>query len=184
MVACIAHLRLPVTHPRSTRTTKLIERLFGEERRRLKIAPIGEKPVLKLMFGALWRGLRFTEFELRSSKPCERIWTPSTRPLSPDQTGHLGREFSADPSLDPSARGSGYPPWTTDCDGRARDHHWHSIACCIRRRSSPPRILWRTGCWTLTPATRRLQPGHPNINRHARSGALRFAFSIVADLAR
>src|SRR3954465_14321478 len=50
-----------------------LERLFGEERRRLKIIPngFGEKPVLKLMFGALvraaerWRGLRFTEFELR-----------------------------------------------------------------------------------------------------------------------
>src|SRR3954454_15718615 len=71
--ACIAHLRLPVTHRRSTRTTNLLERLFGEERRRLKIIPngFGEKPVLKLMFGALvraaerWRGLRFTEFELR-----------------------------------------------------------------------------------------------------------------------
>jgi hypothetical protein len=71
--ACIAHLRLPVTHRRSTRTTNLIEHLFGEERRRLKIVPnaFGEKPVLKLMFGALiraaesWRGLRFTEFELR-----------------------------------------------------------------------------------------------------------------------
>ena len=71
--ACIAHLRLPVTHRRSTRTTNLIERLFGEERRRMKIVPnaFGEKPVLKLMFGALiraaesWRGLRFTEFELR-----------------------------------------------------------------------------------------------------------------------
>jgi hypothetical protein len=38
--------------------------------RRLKIVP-SEKPVLKLMFAALiraaesWRGLRFTEFELR-----------------------------------------------------------------------------------------------------------------------
>ena len=71
--ACIAHLRLPVTHRRSTRTTNLIERLFGEERRRMKIVPnaFGERPVLKLMFGALiraaegWRGLRFTEFELR-----------------------------------------------------------------------------------------------------------------------
>ena len=39
----------------------------------MKIIPngFGEKPVLKLMFGALiraaerWRGLRFTEFELR-----------------------------------------------------------------------------------------------------------------------
>src|SRR5207253_2830472 len=46
--ACIAHLRLPVTHRRSTRTTNLLERLFGEERRRLKIIPngFGEKPVL------------------------------------------------------------------------------------------------------------------------------------------
>jgi transposase-like protein len=64
---------LPVTHRRATRTTNLLERLFLEERRRLKIIPngFGEKPVLKLMFGALiraaerWRGLRFTEFELR-----------------------------------------------------------------------------------------------------------------------
>ena len=71
--ACIAHLRLPVTHRRATRTTNLLERLFVEERRRLKIIPngFGEKPVMKLMFGALiraaerWRGLRFTEFELR-----------------------------------------------------------------------------------------------------------------------
>jgi hypothetical protein len=71
--ARITHLRLPVTHRRATRTTNLLERLFLEERRRLKIIPngFGEKPVLKLMFGALiraaerWRGLRFTEFELR-----------------------------------------------------------------------------------------------------------------------
>ncbi len=71
--ACIAHLRLPVTHRRFARTTNRLERLFVEERRRLKIVPdgFGEKPVLKLMFGALiraaerWRGLRFTEFELR-----------------------------------------------------------------------------------------------------------------------
>jgi hypothetical protein len=45
---CIAHLCLPVTRRRSTRTTNLIERLFGEERPRLKIVPnaSGEKPVL------------------------------------------------------------------------------------------------------------------------------------------
>ncbi len=71
--ACVAHLPLPVAHRRVTRTTNPLERLFVEERRRLKIIPngFGEKPVLKLMFGALiraaerWRGLRFTEFELR-----------------------------------------------------------------------------------------------------------------------
>jgi putative transposase len=71
--ACIAHLRMPVAHRRAIRTTNLLERLFGEERRRLKIVPnaFGEKPVLKLMFASLiraadsWRGLRITEFELR-----------------------------------------------------------------------------------------------------------------------
>ena len=48
--ACIAHLRLPVTHRRFARTTNLLERLLVEERRRLKIMPngFGEKPVLKL----------------------------------------------------------------------------------------------------------------------------------------
>ncbi len=37
--ACIAHLRMPVTHRRAIRTTTLLERLFVEERRRLKIIP-------------------------------------------------------------------------------------------------------------------------------------------------
>jgi transposase-like protein len=56
--ACIAHLRFPVTHRRAIRTTNLLERLFVEERRRLKIIPnaFGERAVLKLMFGALTRG--------------------------------------------------------------------------------------------------------------------------------
>jgi putative transposase len=39
--ACIAHVRLPVTHRQATRTTNLLERLFVEERRRLKIIPNG-----------------------------------------------------------------------------------------------------------------------------------------------
>ena len=67
--ACIAHLRFPVTHRRAIRTTNLLERLFVEERRRLKIIPnaFGEQAVLKLMFGALiraaeqWRSVKVTE---------------------------------------------------------------------------------------------------------------------------
>lgn len=74
--ACIAHLRMPVTHRRAIRTTNLLERLFVEERRRLKIIPnaFGEKPVLKLMFGAMiraaerWRAIRITDFEQRQMK--------------------------------------------------------------------------------------------------------------------
>jgi transposase-like protein len=71
--ACIAHLRFPVAHRRAIRTTNLLERLFVEERRRLKIIPnaFGERAVLKLMFGALiraaerWRSIKVTEFERR-----------------------------------------------------------------------------------------------------------------------
>lgn len=71
--ACIAHLQLPVSHRRTTRTTNLLERLFLEERRRTKIIPhaFGEKAVMKLMFAAIerasksWRGIKITEFELK-----------------------------------------------------------------------------------------------------------------------
>ena len=71
--ACIAHLRMPITHRRAIRTTNFLERLFVEERRRLKIIPnaFGEKAVLKLMFGAMirvaerWRAIRVSELERR-----------------------------------------------------------------------------------------------------------------------
>lgn len=71
--ACIAHLRFPLGHRRVIRTTNLLERLFGEERRRTKVIPhaFGERAVLKLIYAALiraaerWRGIRITEFEQR-----------------------------------------------------------------------------------------------------------------------
>ncbi|MBV8107870.1 MAG: transposase [Hyphomicrobiales bacterium] len=95
--ACVAHPRLPVTRRRATRTTNLLERLFVEERRRLKIVPngFGEKPVLKLIFGALiraaerWRGLRFTEFApaVYAQPRALPIWTQdSLRGLRPGAT--------------------------------------------------------------------------------------------------
>jgi putative transposase len=71
--ACINQLRCPIGHRKAVRTTNLLERLFVEERRRMKIMPTisGERPVLKLMFAALvrgserWKKLKVTEFELR-----------------------------------------------------------------------------------------------------------------------
>lgn len=74
--ACIAHLRMPITHRRAIRTTNLLERLFVEERRRLKIIPnaFGEKAVLKLMFGAMiraaerWRAIKVSELERRQMR--------------------------------------------------------------------------------------------------------------------
>jgi len=71
--ACIAQLRLPIAHRRAIRTTNLLERLFGEERRRTKVIPhaFGERAVLKLMYAALirasqtWRRVVISEFELK-----------------------------------------------------------------------------------------------------------------------
>jgi transposase-like protein len=71
--ACIAHLRFPPAHRRAIRTTNLLERLFGEERRRTKVISnaFGEPVVLKLVYAAFiragerWRSLRMTESERR-----------------------------------------------------------------------------------------------------------------------
>jgi len=74
--ASIAHLRFPLGHRRAIRTTNLLERLFGEERRRTKVIPhaFGERAVLKLMYAALiraaerWRGIKISGFEQRQLK--------------------------------------------------------------------------------------------------------------------
>jgi putative transposase len=74
--ACITQLKFPLAHRRAIRTTNLLERLFGEERRRTKVIPpaFGERALLKLIYAALiraaerWRGLRMSEFELRQLK--------------------------------------------------------------------------------------------------------------------
>jgi putative transposase len=74
--ACTVHLRFPLRHRKVIRTTNLLERLFGEERRRTKVIPhaFGERPVLKLMYAAVirsadrWRGLTVSEFEQRQLK--------------------------------------------------------------------------------------------------------------------
>src|SRR4051812_42930771 len=104
--ACIAHLRLPVTHRRSTRTTNLLERLFGEERRRLKITRTASArsrcssscsaPLcVRRSAGAACASLSSSFVR---SPPSERTSTPSTR--QPDQTGRPRHAFPADPRLD------------------------------------------------------------------------------------
>jgi len=72
--ACVAQLHLPPAHRRTARTTNLLERLFVEERRRLRAAGTvvpGERAVMKLAFSAVIRasesrrGIRITDFERR-----------------------------------------------------------------------------------------------------------------------
>jgi putative transposase len=92
--AYIAHLRFPLGHRRAIRTTNLLERLFGEARRRTKVIPhaFGERAVLKLMYAALiraaerWRGIKITEFEQRQLKAIreeiDRDFTARNAPIS------------------------------------------------------------------------------------------------------
>ena len=92
--ACIAHLRFPLRHRKVIRTTNLLERLFLEERRRMKIIPhaFGERPVLKLMYAAMiraadrWRGISVGEFEQRQLRAIreelDRAHTERVRPVA------------------------------------------------------------------------------------------------------
>lgn len=65
---CLTNLRLPREHRQRTRTTNLLERLFGEGRRRTKVIPRfpGETSCLTLVYSTLvdasrkWRGVRMT----------------------------------------------------------------------------------------------------------------------------
>lgn len=53
--ACIARLGLPISHRRAIRTTNLLKRILGEERRRTNVIPhvFGERAVLKFTFAAM-----------------------------------------------------------------------------------------------------------------------------------
>jgi transposase-like protein len=69
--ASLAHLRVPVRHRISVRTTNLIERSFEEERRRTKVIPrlLGERAAMKLVFTTLirvserWQRVAVSELE-------------------------------------------------------------------------------------------------------------------------
>jgi len=71
--ACLQALRLPQVHQKRLRTANLLERTFGENRRRTKVIPhfFTEKAALKLSYAVLlavsnkWRGLRMDTFTLR-----------------------------------------------------------------------------------------------------------------------
>jgi transposase-like protein len=95
--ARIAYLHRPIAHRKGARTTNLLERLFGEERRRTKTIPhaSGERAVLKLMYAALgasdsWRGVRITEFELRQlralRKDLKRTHAERIKPVAASAT--------------------------------------------------------------------------------------------------
>jgi transposase-like protein len=71
--ALLAHLKLPVRHRKSVRTTNLIERSFVEQKRRTKVIPgfFTERSCLKLVFSVLihaskrWRRIPMNELEIK-----------------------------------------------------------------------------------------------------------------------
>ncbi len=87
--ASLAHLRLPAAHRRYVRTTNLIERGFGEERRRTKVIPrfFDERSCLKLAFAALaraalrWQRIRITEPEHRQLNLLRQELQPDPSPI-------------------------------------------------------------------------------------------------------
>ena len=104
----LTYLRFPIAHRRVTRTTKLLEPLFGDERRRMKIVAntFGERAVRKRMCAALirasesWRGIQLKSFEAKQLEAVgaalasehERRYEPTMRsePVSP--AGGSGRD--------------------------------------------------------------------------------------------
>jgi len=74
--ASLTHLKLPTAHRKHIRTTNLLERAFGEQRRRTKVIPrfFHERDCLKLVFGVLletsqrWRRVTFSEHEQKQLK--------------------------------------------------------------------------------------------------------------------
>jgi putative transposase len=88
--ASLAHLKLPVRHRITVRTTNLLERSFLEERRRSKVIPrfADEKGAMKLVFATL----------IRVSERWSRV---SVSELERRRLGLLGRELGIDPSPEP-----------------------------------------------------------------------------------
>ena len=71
--ACLQALRLPPAHHKRLRTANLLERTFGEHKRRTKVIPhfFTEEAAMKLSFAVLlavagkWRGVRMDVFTTR-----------------------------------------------------------------------------------------------------------------------
>jgi len=84
---CLTYLQFPKEHHRRIRTTNLLERTFGEGRRRTKVIPRfpTESSCLRLLFAALvtaserWRGVKMTPRILRQLDELRELRFPQTR---------------------------------------------------------------------------------------------------------
>ena len=85
--ACLQVLRLPEAHHKRLRTSNLLERTFGELKRRTKVIPhfFTEQAAIKLSFAVLlataskWRGVRMDVFTIGESRNFETSSSPKAR---------------------------------------------------------------------------------------------------------
>jgi len=79
LAACLQCLKLPAEHHRRVRTTNLLERLFGENRRRVKVIPhfFAERAGMKLVYATMlgasrrWHGVQMDAFTI---KAIDELW--------------------------------------------------------------------------------------------------------------
>jgi putative transposase len=91
--ALVAHLRFPTEHRKRIRHSNLIERTFGETRRRVKVIGRlpGEQSCLSLVWAVLdraskgWRGLTMTPRALRRLQDLRRELLGQPRPSAPEE---------------------------------------------------------------------------------------------------
>ena len=91
--ALVAHLLFPAEHHRRIRHSNLIERTFGETRRRVKVIGRlpGEQSCLSLVWAVLdraskgWRGLTMTPKALRRLQDLRRELLGQPRPSAPEE---------------------------------------------------------------------------------------------------
>jgi transposase-like protein len=86
--ACLQALRLPQAHHKRLRTSNLLERTFGEHKRRTKVIPhfFTEGAAMKLSYAVLlavtnkWRGVRMDVFTTRQLEELRREVLPENTP--------------------------------------------------------------------------------------------------------
>lgn len=91
--ALVVHLRFPAEHHKRIRHSNLIERTFGETRRRVKVIGRlpGEQSCLSLVWAVLdraskgWRGLTMTPKALRRLQDLRRELLGQPRPSAPEE---------------------------------------------------------------------------------------------------
>jgi len=79
---CLNHIDFPAGHHKHIRTTNLLERAFGEQRRRTKVIPrfLDEKSCLKLVYASLirvserWRKVSMNDYDLALLKNIRKLY--------------------------------------------------------------------------------------------------------------